>query len=88
MLSWFMPISVPVNVLPVVVVILTVLSTSAETSVKSFLCATDTSLPPINLTKGQNNYLRVNVFRGLKWCFSALALNYGAERLQKQIEYF
>jgi hypothetical protein len=62
--------------LPVVVVMLTVLSTSAATSVKSFLCATDTSLPPVNLTKGQNNYLRVNVFRGLIGVFSALALNY------------
>jgi len=41
-LSGLMPMSVPVNVFPVVVATMTVLSTSAATSVKNFLCAIDT----------------------------------------------
>jgi hypothetical protein len=52
-----MPISVPVNVFPVVVATLTVLSTNAATSVKNFRCATDNFKPPVNLTKGLFNYL-------------------------------
>jgi len=41
-LSGFMPIRVPVKVLPDVVVTETIFSASAATSVKYFLCATDT----------------------------------------------
>jgi len=40
-LSGFMPINVPVNVFPIVVETLTVLSTNAATSVWNFLSATD-----------------------------------------------
>ena len=40
-LSGFTPISVPVNVFPIVVVTLMVLSTNAATSVWNFLSATD-----------------------------------------------
>ena len=40
--SGFTPMSVPVKVFPVVVVTMTVLSISAATSVKNFLCAIDT----------------------------------------------
>jgi len=46
-LSGMMPMSVPVNVFPVVVVTVTVLSTSAAISVKNFLCATDNFNPPL-----------------------------------------
>jgi len=40
-LSGLMPTRVPVNVFPVVVATITVLSTNAATSVKNFLCAID-----------------------------------------------
>ena len=46
MLSGLMPKSVPLNFLLVVVITVTCLSASAASSVKSFLCATDTLIPP------------------------------------------
>src|SRR3990170_6048708 len=48
MLSGLMPTSVPVQVLPVVAVTMTVLSTNAAISVKYFLCANDNFLTPSN----------------------------------------
>jgi hypothetical protein len=55
--SGLMPMSVPVNVFPVVVATITALSISAATSVKNFLCATDNFKPPFNLTKLHYNYI-------------------------------
>ena len=49
MLSGFMPTSMPVKVLPMVVVTMTVLSTNAAISVKYFLCANDKFLTPLLL---------------------------------------
>ncbi len=57
-LSGFMPMSVPTNFLPVVVLTVTGLSTSAAISLASFLCATDTCFPPnIMHTIVPSNYL-------------------------------
>ena len=57
-LSGFMPINVPVNVFPIVVETLTVLSTNAATSVWNFLSATDIfSFSVPMLTKLHFNYL-------------------------------
>jgi hypothetical protein len=73
MLSGLMPTSMPVKVLPMVVVTMTVLSTNAAISVKYFLCANDKFLTPLLLYEIA---LRLFIFNtvgcGFDVCWSAL----------------